>query len=547
MRVIGVEVGHDSSVCLVEDGRIVRYAAEERFNRIKVGVNTPHESLFWCLGEYKKNDIDAFVASNGMMGTVGALCRVLLKSSKELGIPISVRERTLDVDRLPLWDHHLSHAAGSYYTSGFSKALVVVLDGIGEETTQSVYLANGKDIKAIQVVTTAGVYTKKDDGTFKEELFPKKFFKSIGWFYGAVTEGLGWRMCCDEGKTMGLAPYGDPKVIPEGLIREKMYEFGRVGFYSTDGRCYYHFENAEYFKKLADKYGRENLAASAQKILEDEALTIIKEWLEKTGEKNLCVSGGVFMNVKLNQRIAEECALEGFWPFPLCGDTGLSIGSALSEYWKRSTEEYKPERIKHLYYGPGYTDEEIKRVLDLAKLNYRAYDVKYVSQKLAENKIVGWFQGRMEGGPRALGGRSILMSPLRAENKGIINAQVKFREGFRPFCPSVTAEDAGRYFDGGGEFMITACKVKTQDIPAVTHVDGTARPQFVDKDVNPKYHELLSEFGKITGHPVLLNTSLNIMGEPICMTPLQAIRCFYSGGLDLLVLGEYMLEKDGGK
>jgi carbamoyltransferase len=543
VRVIGVEIGHDSSACLVEDGRIVRYAAEERFNRIKVGVNTPHESLFWCLGDYKQNEIDHFVSSNGMIGTVGALFRVLMKRSQALGTPISIRPKTLDIQNVYLWDHHLSHAAGSYYTSGFQKALIVVLDGIGEETTQSIYVANGKEIKAIQVINTSGIYTKNDDGTFKEELFPKKTFKSLGWFYGSVTEALGWRMCCDEGKTMGLAPYGDPTVIPEGMVREKMFEFGRAGFYANDGRCYYHFENSDYFRGLAEKYGKENLAASAQKILEDDAIAIIKGWIEKTGERNLCVSGGVFMNVKLNQRIAEECGLEGFWPFPLCGDTGLSIGSALLEYWKRTKEDYRPERIRHLYYGPGYTDEEIKAVLDLAKLDYRPYDVKYVAGKMADNKIVGWFQGRMEGGPRALGGRSILMSPLRAENKDIINAQVKFREGFRPFCPSVTADTASRYFDGGGEFMITACKVKTDDIPAVTHVDKTARPQFVDKDINPKYHELLSEFGAITGHPVLLNTSLNIMGEPICMTPKQAVQCFYGGGLDLMVLGNYMIEK----
>jgi carbamoyltransferase len=423
-----------------------------------------------------------------------------------------------------------------------------VVDGIGEETTQSVFIGDGRNIKTIHMVNMDGEYTLQDDGIFSESLFPSKEVRSIGWFYGAVTEALGWRMCCDEGKTMGLAPYGDPNVIPKTLITNEMFNFGRLGFYSTSGKCYYHFENSEYFEKLAEEYGDANLAASAQKVLEDYVIEIVKKWVGKTGIKTLCVSGGIFMNVKLNQRIATECGLEEFYPFPLCGDTGLSIGMALLDYWGTSKSvEYQPKRLKHLYYGPEYTNEEIKGILDLAKLNYRAYDVKEVAKNLAENKIVGWFQGRMEGGPRALGNRSILMSPLRAENKDIINAYVKFRERFRPFCPSVIEEAKDRYFDGGGEFMITACNVKTKDIPAVTHIDGTARPQFVSKETNGKYHELIKQFGEITGHPVLLNTSLNVMGEPICRTPQDALRCFYSGGIDMLVLGDYMLEKVGAK
>jgi carbamoyltransferase len=203
--------------------------------------------------------------------------------------------------------------------------------------------------------------------------------------------------------------------------------------------------------------------------------------------------------------------------------------------------------MEHLYFGTGYSNEEIENVLRRNKLSYRPYDVSYVARKLAQNKIVGWFQGRMEGGPRALGGRSILMSPLKAENKDIINSFVKFREGFRPFCPSVTEEAADKYFDGGGEFMITACNVKTQDIPAVTHVDGTARPQIVKQSANPKFHALIDAFGKESGHPVLLNTSMNIMGEPIVRTPEEAIRCFYGVGMDLLVLGDFVLEKMGGE
>lgn len=543
MKVLGVSIGHDSSACLVDDGRIIRYVAEERYNRIKVGLNCPHQSVKYCLGDYKIDEMDRVAASNGISASIEIYLGVLFNKRKWAGIPASFKDVSWDYLALSQIDHHLCHASSAYYTSGLKESLIVCIDGIGDTTTHSVFDAKDGKITPLYLVNTAETFTRGKRGIFEETKSLKDKPRSLGWFYGAITEALGWRMVCDEGKTMGLAPYGDPTVIPEKEMRAHLYDYGFITYYSTDGRCYYRTESSDYYAGLAKKYGRENLAASAQDLLEKETLLLIGEWLKKTGHKNLCVAGGVFLNVKLNQKIREAFKPDDFWPFPLAGDSGLSIGAALCEYWKKTDRPFTPNKLKHLYYGPEYSNEEIKRVLDLAKLKYRAYDVGEVARMLSDNKIVGWFQGRMEGGPRSLGGRSILMSPLKSENKDIINRDVKFREAFRPFCPSVQEGTADKYFDGSGEFMIEACKVKGLDIPAVTHVDGTARPQIVRESVNPKFYELLDKFGEITGHPVLLNTSMNIMGEPIIMTPQQAIRCFYGVGLDAMVLGDYVIQK----
>lgn len=544
MRVIGTSLGHDSSVCLVEDGKIIRHIQEERFSRIKVGVNSAIQSLKFCLGDYKIEDIDLFTISSGLSGSVMPHYQGMFKVSSTLGIPLAMKAEGYDVKNVIQIQHHECHAGSAYYTSGFDEALIVSIDGIGEETTILVSEGKGKKIRPLYIVKRTGISLRGKDGVFRQHVFKRDKILSLGWFYGMVTEALGWRLACDEGKTMGLAPYGDPNIIPPQEIRKYAYKYEPGGFYLNDGRVYYHFAGAVNYKKLADKYGRENLAAAAQKMLEDKILRFCDRWLKRTGHKNLCTAGGVFANVKLNQKIVESRIAENYWAFPLATDVGVSIGAALCGYWNKTEEPYKAERITHLYYGSEYRNDEIKRVLDLGKLRYKPYDVKYVAGKLAENKIVGWFQGKMESGPRALGGRSILMSPLVAANKNVINAQVKFREAFRPFCPSVIEEVAGRYFDGGGNFMITACNVRGHDIPAVTHVDGTARPQIVRIQDNQKFHKLIDEFGGITGHPVLLNTSLNVMGNPISRTPTDAIQCFYSGGIDILVLGDYMIEKE---
>lgn len=545
MKILGVSLGHDSSACLVEDGKVVRYIQEERFSKIKVGVNGVLQSVKFCLGDYKPEDMDSVVISSGLQGQLIVHLQAAFRIKTTIGMPISVIDSGFQVENIGEIDHHECHAGSTYFTSGLDKALIVTIDGIGEDTTLYVAEGIGGKIRPLSMVKRTGISLRGADGVFREHRFKKDRVLSLGWFYAMVTEALGWRITCDEGKTMGLAPYGNAAIIPIREMVRPMYDYYPAGFYHNDGKVWYHFNGAHQYKKLAEKYGRENLAASAQKILEDRVMRFIRKWLKRTGHKNLCVAGGVFLNVKLNQRISEEVPLDNFWAFPLASDAGVSVGAALVEYHRKTKEPYVPKRISNIYWGSEYSNAQIEAILKRNKLTYKPYDVEEIALKLASNKIVGWFRGCMEAGPRALGGRSILMSPLKAENKDIINNSVKFREGFRPFCPSVTVEAASRYFDGGGPYMITACKVLSKEIPAVTHVDGTARPQILSREDNPRYYDLLERFGVITGHPVLLNTSLNIMGQPIIESPDDAIRCFYGNGMDLLVIGDFVLEKTG--
>ncbi len=544
MKVLGVSLGHDASACLVEDGKVVRHIQEERFSRIKVGVNGVQNSIKFCLGQYKMEEIDSVVISSGLYGSIIPHYNAAFKVSTTQGMPLCIQETGWDVKNVGQIGHHDCHVGSAYYTSGFDKALIVSIDGIGEDTTILVSEGEGTKIRPLYIVSRKAISIRGRDGIFREHRFKNDTILSLGWFYGMVTEGLGWRMVCDEGKTMGLAPYGDPNVIPYKEMQPLTYKYSPGGFYLNDGKVYYHFAGAKDYKKLAEKYGRENLAAAAQKLLEDRVIRFIKRWLKRTGHKNLCTAGGVFLNVKLNQKIVEEKIVENYWPFPLASDCGVSVGAALVEYYRKTLDAPAPKRITNIYWGDEFSNEEIEKVLQRNKLRYRPYDKDEIAQKLGKNKIVAWFQGRMESGPRSLGGRSILMSPLRGQNKDIINERVKFREGFRPFCPSVIEPAASKYFDGGGNFMITACKAIGASTPAVTHVDGTARPQIVTKEANRKFYELIEAFGAVTGHPVLLNTSLNVMGEPIVRTPEQAVRCFYGVGIDLLVIGDFVIEKE---
>ena len=309
-------------------------------------------------------------------------------------------------------------------------------------------------------------------------------------------------------------------------------------------------EEADEIKKLITQHGRENIAAEAQRRLEEQVFEVVFPWLKKEKTQNLCCSGGLFLNVKLNQRIWDTGRIKNHVIYPNAGDSGLAVGAALYVY-----HEYNPtapmSRIEALYWGPEYSNEEILKVLQLRNLKYKRVEniEEFTAKQLSKNKIVAWFQGRMESGPRALGNRSILMSANRAENKDIINARVKFREAFRPFCPSILWEKKDEYLENSRDeyFMITSftCrKDKRMSVPAVVHADNTLRPQTVKKDNNKRFWNLINEFGNITGEYLLLNTSFNIMGEPIINHPREAIRCFYDNGLDLLVMGNYVISKE---
>jgi carbamoyltransferase len=382
---------------------------------------------------------------------------------------------------------------------------------------------------------------------------------SIGWFYSNVTEALGWWHGDGEGKTMGLAPYGDAdkvKGVLDGLYPRfadgkvsAPHDFDRPYVWNHGGAIQWHFDDAYAIERLIQQHGREDIAAEGQRVLEEEIKELIFPWLRREQTRNLSCAGGVFLNVKLNQRLWESDQIENQHIYPNAGDSGLAVGAALHAYYQENPQApFHP--LEHLFWGPQYSAEEIEEVLKLRNLTYQRVEniEEFAAQKLAENKIVAWFQGRMESGPRALGNRSILMSSNIAENKDIINARVKFREAFRPFCPSLLWENRADYLvkPRDESWMITSftCTEEKRDrIPAVVHADNTLRPQTVRREVNERYWRLISEFGKITGEQLLLNTSFNIMGEPIINHPREAIRCFYDNGLDYLVMDNFVLSK----
>ncbi len=562
MKVLGIHIGHDSSACLVVDGRIVADVAEERFTRIKHYAGWPLRSIAYCLsaGGLDIEDIDLVaVPSSGpypelnhLLGLEGD--RVEKWSTGRRALEFARRLMKRGTAKPPLYvkayrlpdhaeikhvDHHLAHAASAYYTSGFrGKQLIVTLDGAGDGFSTCVW--RGQDGKI-------------------EPLYRLGTEASLGWFYSNVTEALGWWHGDGEGKTMGLAPYGDPQKVGAALDffypkfsggeLVEPHNFGRPYFWNANGAFQWHFDEAGEIQRLVERYGREHIAARAQDVLEEQVMELVLPWLGQEGTNHLSCAGGVFLNVKLNQRLWESGKLEYQHIYPNAGDGGLAVGAALYAYFEANPDAPIPG-LEHLYLGPEYSNEEIKAILDARNLAYRLVDdvAGVGAQLLAAGKIVAWFQGRMESGPRALGNRSILMSANKPEYKDIINARVKFREPFRPFCPSLLTEYRESYLVNSREepFMITSFDVqpeKRDKVPAVVHVDGTARPQTVRREINPCYWSLIHRFGELTGEYMILNTSFNIKGEPIICHPREAIRCFYDSGIDVLILGGVILEK----
>ncbi|MEW6378188.1 MAG: carbamoyltransferase C-terminal domain-containing protein [bacterium] len=560
MIVLGIHCGHDSSAAILRDGEILADAAEERFTRLKHCNHVPTQAMSYCLsaaGLKNINEVDYIAfpwkrTPKDLRVVLGidksSPLRHMVMDFLGFGIPSECLQVPLYFPDFRLWnegklinvEHHLAHAASAYFTRpANTKCLIFTVDGAGDEVSTAVWLGEGNRIMPL------------------EQLYREA---SIGWAYSIVTEALHWWHGDGEGKTMGLAPYGDrsrcagaldwlfPQFRGTSLIRPT--RLGPAYYWVENGSTQFHFDEAYEVERLAAGFGRENIAAEAQYKLEDCLKQYIFGWAEKEQCRRLAFSGGVFLNVKLNQRIWNERAdlIEEQHIFPNCGDSGLALGAALYVYYQY--REFQGTSFDRLSFGPEFSNQEIEQLLKERKLNYTfVKDPGQVAASLlAENKIIGWFQGRMESGPRALGNRSILMSPLKAENKDIINQRVKFRESFRPFCPSLLWEKAGEYLQDFRDeyFMITSFDVKPEKrdrIPAVVHVDGTVRPQMVRKEANPLYWELIHEFGKLTGEYILLNTSFNIKGEPIINHPREAIRCFFDTGLDALFLGNFVLEK----
>ena len=562
MNVLGIHIGHDSSAALVVDGRIVADVAEERFTRVKHYAGLPLRSIEYCLKSQglAMSDIDIVAIPtswgvpvlNFLLGLKGAREERKTYARRALEFAQSLRKAALT--KAPLYiknypigpqtevvhvNHHLAHAASAYYTNPIpGRQLIVTMDGLGDGVSVGIWRGENGRIEPLKMYGPEA---------------------SLGWFYSNVTEALGWWHGDGEGKTMGLAPYGDeskargvlspyyPKFGAGDLVES--HEFGRPCVWNECGALQYHLDEAEEIFALVQKYGRENVAAEGQRVLEEQTQELIYPWLEKEKTRNLACSGGVFLNVKLNQRIWYSGRVDHQHVFPNPGDSGLSAGAALHAYFQANPRS-PIHPIEDLYWGPSYTPEQIETILKLRNLTYRRVEnvEQFAAKQLAEDKIVAWLQGRMESGPRALGNRSILMSANRPENKDIINARVKFREAFRPFCPSLLWEKKEEYLEKARDefFMITSftcTEGKRKKVPAVVHQDATLRPQTVKKEFNSRYWNLINEFGKLTGEYLLLNTSFNIMGEPIVNDPREAIRCFYDNGLDVLIMDNFVLEK----
>ncbi len=601
MIILGISAFyHDSAAAIIEDGVIIAAAQEERFTRKKHDPGFPSNAIAFCL-EYAGttlNQLDAIVfydkpllkferlletyyafAPRGLKSFITAM-PVWIKEKMFLKRMIREELAKLGYDRkkpvqMLFPEHHLSHAASAYYPSPFEKAAILTVDGVGEWATASICLGEGKDISIL-----------------KELRFPH----SLGLLYSAFTYFLGFRVNSGEYKLMGLAPYGDP-LSPDvdryvDIIKKELIEL------KEDGSVWLNQEYFDYatglkmvneskwealfgFKKRNPEDSLDavhcNLGLAIQRITEESMILMAKEAHRLTGAEYLCLAGGVALNCVSNGKLQKAGIFKDVYIQPAAGDAGGALGAALAGYHiyfgKDRIVNWKPDAMKGSYLGPVFSDLEV----ELTAKKYRAVYTHYedfgalcsdVAGILADGNVVGWVQGRMEFGPRALGGRSILGDPRNAEMQKKLNLKIKYRESFRPFAPSVLAEDVSTYFDYDGisPYMLLVHPVAESrrnpvpegynsadvreklyflrsDLPSITHIDYSARIQTVHKETNPKYHQLISAFKDLTGYGVVVNTSFNVRGEPIVHTPNDAYRCFMRTEMDYLVVGNYVFRK----
>ncbi len=558
---------HDSAAALMKDDKVIAAVEEERFSRNKFDDGFPEAAINWCLRDtgivpsqidlvsfYDKpvlkfeRLLDNYIMSapRGLFSFLDVIPKWL---HKRLWIKEEIRKHLRGFKGQILFpEHHMSHAAYAFYTSPFDEAAILTVDGVGEWTTTSFGTAEKNLIK------------------MKNDI---RFPHSLGLFYSAFTSFLGFRVNEGEYKLMGLAAYGKPEYYD--LILKELIDVKKDGsiwlnlkyFAFTYDRVMTNKNFAELFgmtprkedSKMEQKHS--DLAASAQKVLEDILLKMANYVHGKTGEKNLCLGGGVALNGLANYRILKESPFENVHIPPSPGDAGSSIGCAQYLYFshlhkERVIEKNHSKRIaENVYLGPSFKDSEIKEFLDSRNVRYQLYNVnqliKVVAKLISEKKVVGWYQGKMEWGPRALGNRSILADPRDPHMKYILNEKIKHRESFRPFAPSVLEEYVQDYFDIEipSPYMLFVAPVKNSDkIPSVTHVDGTARLQTVSKESNPLYYQLIEEFHKITGIPIIINTSMNVRSEPIVNTPEDAYEMLKKTEMDCLVLGNFLVVRE---
>ena len=566
MVILGIKNMHDASAALVINGEAVAAAEEERFTRIKHARGLPVNAMRFCLdyAGIKMNDVDIVCASWkpwALRVRATLALKSILKSPRifkaktsrgmsqmqnewsELFRLRGLVERCFGKGKykIEFVDHHLAHAASAFLCSPFERAAILTVDGAGEADTTVLWIGEGTGIKKIKAV---------------------KLPHSLGQFYSAVTAFLGFNSQSDEYKVMGLASYGEPvyaDYLSKNVVRCHPDGSFRIDPYFID---YHIARNGSFRTSTTDIFGEPRLkgediakrhadvAASAQKVVEEAIFHLVKYLHDKTKLDTLCLAGGVAFNCVANGKLFKKTPVKNIFIQPAAGDAGSALGAALFLEHKY-TGRPRHYVMNNAYLGPSFSSQECERVLKDKYIRYERLDEDVLLQRtahaLAEGKLVCWFQGRMEWGPRALGNRSFLADPRREEMKDIINLKIKQREQFRPFAPSVLEEKSSEYFDysGTSPFMLYAFPVKPEkrsQILAVTHVDGTARPQTVNKETNPLYWKLIKEFEKLTGVPMLLNTSFNVQ-EPIVCTPGEAIESFIRTKVDYLVLNDLFIER----
>ena len=594
MYILGISAYyHDSAACLIKDGEIVAAVQEERFTRVKHDSRFPSSAIIYCLNEagITSKNLDyvvfydkPFVKFERLLETYLAFAPRGFKSFVK-SMPVWLKDKLFqksmiskeltkllgkDVKwdkRLLFSEHHLSHAASAFFPSPFEESAVLTMDGVGEWTTTSLAIGKGNSLSV-----------------HKEIHFPH----SLGLLYSAFTYYTGFKVNSGEYKIMGLAPYGEPTFVD--IIKDNLIDIKEDGSFQLN-MSYFDYcteltMTNKRFNKLFGGPPREaeseltqremDLAASIQKVTEEVIIKLAKGIAKETRQKNLCLAGGVALNCVANGVLLREKVFENIWIQPAAGDAGGALGAALCAYYimldKARTVSDNLDSMRGAYLGPNFSNEEIKKYLTECGANYKELDddavINETAKGLADGKAIGWMNGRMEFGPRSLGGRSIIADPRSPLVQKTLNLKVKYRESFRPFAPSVLREDVSEWFeididspymlivadviknkrrkildDEKSLFGIEKLNVPRSEIPAVTHVDYTARIQTVHKETNPRYHAVILKFKELTGCSVIVNTSFNVRGEPIVCTPEDAFRCFMGTELDLLVIGNMILHK----
>jgi carbamoyltransferase len=585
---------HDSAATLIIDGKIKCAAQEERFTRIKHDSNFPYNAIQFVLdySNKKLSEIEAVIfyekpflkferllesyiafAPKGFKQFSAAmpiwLKEKLFQKKQLIDALTEIGEKKFDSSKIFFSEHHMSHAASAFYPSPYNEAIILTADGVGEWAT-----------------TTVAIGKKNKIDIKKEIHFPH----SLGLLYSAFTYYIGFKVNSGEYKLMGLAPYGEPKF--EDIIKKNLIDIKKDGSFRLNQKYFNYATGLTMINKKFEKlFGREirnpnsdnlenfhmDIAASIQKVTEEIMITICKNLKQEYQIKNLCLAGGVALNCVANGKLVKEKIFDEIWIQPAAGDSGGSLGACF-DYWYNKMEnvrELKKESIDTMcgsYLGPEFSNSEIEEKLKESSAIYEKLEneslIKITAELLSKGNAIGWFQGRMEFGPRALGARSIIADPRSDQMQKNLNLKVKFRESFRPFAPSVLFEDVSEWFDLDQKspymllvskikknkiinmtpteemlFGIEKLNIKRSDIPAVTHVDYSSRVQTVHKDTNIMYYNLIKKFKELTGCPVLVNTSFNVRGEPIVNSPKDAFNCFMGTGLDYLIIGNFILDK----